>query len=334
MATTARTRKPAVQTTITKTEARKLVKAGELGPNKFRRPCILCGQIVPAGEGVLGGSKTEGWWASHMDGKCVGVAKKTASRTPRKNDEFDLMVEAVKDESASKKKVANNNASEEESADMVDAPKVPVRKRNNTMAAAKKTVTRRTATRAKVTPTETPKPTVKRTPRKAAPTKPAPVIEETESASEESDTPQQLVDLVNSLKGMIEAGTLDEVLGDIDDAISARLDAVTPKKTTARKTTTTAPSKAEKLAPVTRKPATESASPSAKPVPVRPRKGFDYQVNPTLKNAMAGVKVKFKSYVADTNNAKSSCELLEEFKGKPAGTRVTVPTRYLVKIDD
>lgn len=340
MATTRKpARKPAVVATIDKSEALALVKSGEVSrPNKFRRPCHLCGEVVDAGAGVLGGDKESGWWAAHEGGKCMAPKRAPRKRaTVRKTDDFDEMVAAQIAESASKKKTA----AETESAAMVDEPKVPVRggKRNSTMAAAKKTVARRTTRKAAPAPTA--KRPVKRTaPKKVEPNKP------TESASteepENDGVDATISEIVAQVKTFIANGVLDTVLGEIDDAITARLDAVEPpkpaaKKTTARKTTTPKTT-AQKVAPVKRaaKPS-ESASASTPDGKVevvkvpRPAKGRDYKVNPNLKNKYAGLKITFKSYVTGSENKKASVTIRQEFEGKPEGSRLVVPVSSIVQ---
>jgi hypothetical protein len=344
MTATRKNRKPAVVATIDKSEALALVKSGEVArPNKFRRPCHLCGEVVEAEKGVLGGNSTDGWWAVHEGGKCFTPARKRAPRKTavvRKTDDFDEMVEAAIHESASKKKVA----AETESAAMVDEPKVPVRgtrKVNDKMAAAKKTVARRTTRKA------APAPTAKRPVKRSAPKKVEPNVP-AESASTEDDGPEfeeldaTTKQIVEQIQTFIKNGALDSVLGMLDEAIGERLDAVdaatkpAAKKTTARKTTTTRASAADKVAPVKRAAkSTGSASASKVDVEIvkvpRPAKGRDYRINPTLKNKMAGLKITFKSYVADSENKKASVTLREEYNGKPAGTRVTIPTSSIVQ---
>ena len=351
--TTARksNRPKAVVTTITKDDAFALVKGGELNANKYRRPCHLCGEIVDAGAGVLGGNKTEGWWAAHEGGKCFTPAPKRAPRkraTVRKTDDFDEMVEAAIHESASKKK----SAAETESAGKVEDVKVPVRgtrKVNQNMAAAKKTVARRTTRKAAPAPTA--KRPVKRTaPKKVTPNVPAEVAEE--SASTEEDGPEyaeldaQAKQLVEAFIARIADGTLDGALLSLDDAIGARLDAVEAaskpaKKTTARKSTTTRATAAEKVAPVKRAAKSAGSASASKPssdgekvevvkVP-RPAKGRPYRVNPNLKNRYAGLKIKFMSYVPGSDDKKASVSILEEFEGQPVGSRLKIPVSSIVK---
>lgn len=347
MTATRKHRTPAVVATIAKSEALALIKSGEVArPNKFRRPCHLCGEVVEAEKGVLGGNKTEGWWAAHEGGKCwtpEPAPRVTRRRKPtvRKTDDFDEMVAAQIAESASKKKVA----AETESAAKVDEPKVPVRgtrKVNENMAAAKKTVARRTTRKAAPAPTA--KRPVKRTaPKKVEPNKP------TESASTEDDAPENdgvdvtISEIVAQVKTFIANGVLDTVLGEIDEAITARLDAVEPpkpaaKKTATRRTTTTAKTAAEKVAPVKRAAkSTGSASASTDDGKVevvkvpRPAKGRDYMVNPNLKNKYAGLKITFKSYVAGSENKKASVSIREEFDGKPVGSRLNIPVTSIVR---
>lgn len=326
-------RPKAVVTTITKEDAFALVKGGELNPNKYRRPCHLCGEIVDAGAGVLGGNKTEGWWAAHEDGSCFKPAKKTTARKG----------------SASKPK---NVAAEEESAAKVEEVNVPVRgtrKVNSNMAAAKKTVARRTTKRAASTPAAPKRPVAKRTaPKKVTPNKPAEVTEESASTEDEGpefaelDTAAQT--LVKAFIDRIADGTLDGALSMLDDAIGDRLDAVeaaskpAPKKTTARKSTTPAKTAAEKVAPVKRaakssgsasasKPSTEEVEVVKVPKPVR---GRDYMVNPKLKNKYAGLLITFKSYVPDSDNKKASVTIRQEFGGKPEGSRLVIPVSSIV----
>lgn len=349
-----RTRKnttKAVVATISKDDALALIKSGEVDrENKYRRPCHLCGEVVDAGAGLLGGNKTEGWWAAHKDGACYKPAPKRGRRaTVRKTDDFDEMVAATIAESASKKK---NSAAEDDDTAKVETVNVPVRgtrKVNSNMAAAKKTVARRTtAKRAAAAPA--PKRTVaKRTaPKKVTPNKPAPVAEE--SASEEEDAPEfaeldaAAQTLVKAFIERIADGTLDVALAELDDAIGARLDAVEAaskpaRKTTARKTTTPAKSTAEKVAPVKRAARSTGSASASKPsggdveivkVP-KPVRGRDYRINPSLKNKMAGLKITFKSYVADSDNKKASVTLREEYAGKPVGARVTIPTSSIVQ---
>lgn len=329
MAATARKRVPAVVATISKVDAKNAVLAGGLKVNKYKRPCHLCGDIVPAEGGVLGGSKAEGWWAAHKDAECVTspevIAEKKGSASSKKT---------------TPRKVAES-ASKEVEADKVDGPTVPVRgnrKVNSNMAAAKKTVARKTTARAVA---NKPAP-VKRAVKKAAPNKPAPVVEESASDEQEyAELDAALSGLVDAVVEKIKGGTLDGLLGKLDDAIGERIDALEKveapaKKTAARKSTTPAASRAEKLAPVTRKSAAKEStgSGSASGGHVKPRKGFDYVVNPAAKIKLAGVKVKFKSYVQGSENKKASCELLEEFEGKPAGTRITITVSSLRKIQD
>lgn len=349
--TTARksNRPKAVVTTITKDDAFALVKGGELNANKYRRPCHLCGEIVDAGAGVLGGNKTEGWWAAHEGGKCFTPAPKRAPRkraTVRKTDDFDEMVEAAIHESASKKK----SAAETESAAKVEDVKVPVRgtrKVNQNMAAAKKTVARRTTRKAAPAPTA--KRPVKRTaPKKVTPNVPAEVAEE--SASTEEDGPEfaeldkVAAEFLAQVKTLIQNGVFDAALMELDDAIGERLDAVEAaskpaKKTTARKTTTTRATAADKVAPVKRaakstgsasKPSSDGEKVEVVKVP-RPAKGRPYRVNPNLKNRYAGLKIKFMSYVPGSDDKKASVSILEEFEGQPVGSRLKIPVSSIVK---
>lgn len=362
VATRKNTARPkAVVATIDKSEALALIRSGEVDKvNKYRRPCHLCGEIVPAEEGVLGGNKTEGWWAAHKDGACFkpAPAPKVNRRkpTPRKADEFDEMVEAVKQEAAKTRRgsasASKKVAADSESAAKVDEANVPVRgKRNSTMVAAKKTVARRSTKRAAAAPA----PAAKTTPRKrTAPKKVTPNLpkeEATESASASDEEGPEFAELdaaaqqlVNAFIERIADGTLDGALAALDDAITSRLDAVEAaskpaKKTTARKSTTTK-SAADKVAPVKRaakgagsasasKPSTEKEVEIVK-VP-RPRKGHDYMINPKLKNKMAGLKITFKSYTPDSDNKKANITIREEYNGKPAGTRFIIPVSSIVQ---
>lgn len=338
-------RKPAVVATIDKSEALALVKSGEVArPNKFRRPCHLCGEVVEAEKGVLGGNKTDGWWAAHEGGKCMTPVRKRAPRksasTVRKTDEFDEMVAAQIAESASR----NKTAAETESAAKVDEPQVPVRgtRKVNEKMAVKKTVARRTTRKAAPAPTA--KRPVKRTaPKKVEPNKPA------ESASIEDDAPEfaeldaTTKEFLAQVKTLIKNGLFDGVLAELDDAITERLDAVEPpkpaaKKTATRRTTTTAKTAAEKVAPVKRAAkSTGSASASTDDGKVevvkvpRPAKGRDYKVNPNLKNKYAGLLITFKSYVAGSENKKASVAIREEFDGKPVGSRLNIPVSSIVQ---
>lgn len=343
---------PAVVATISKLDAFNLVKSGEVDRvNKFRRPCHLCGEIVDKEAGVLGGSKSEGWWAAHEGGKCFTPAPKRAPRkraTVRKTDDFDEMVAAQVAESASKKK----SAAETESAAKIDEPSVsvPVRggKRNSTMPTAKKTVARRTTRKAAPAPSVK-RPAKRTAPKKVEPNKPVEVTDE--SASDEDEGPEfaeldkTAKEIVAQIKTFIVNGALDGALAELDDAIGARLDAVeaankpAPKKTTARKSTTPKTT-GEKVAPVKRAAKGSGSASASKPsateeveivkVP-KPVRGRDYRINPRLKNKMAGIKITFKSYVPDTENKKASIVIREEYNGKPAGTRFNVPTSSIVQ---
>jgi hypothetical protein len=256
------------------------------------------------------------------------------------------MVEAAIHESASKKK----SAAETESAAKVEDVKVPVRgtrKVNQNMAAAKKTVARRTTRKAAPAPTA--KRPVKRTaPKKVTPNVPAEVAEE--SASTEEDGPEfaeldkVAAEFLAQVKTLIQNGVFDAALMELDDAIGERLDAVEAaskpaKKTTARKTTTTRATAADKVAPVKRaakstgsasKPSSDGEKVEVVKVP-RPAKGRPYRVNPNLKNRYAGLKIKFMSYVPGSDDKKASVSILEEFEGQPVGSRLKIPVSSIVK---
>lgn len=340
--TTARknNRPKAVVTTITKEDAFALVKGGELNANKYRRPCHLCGEIVDAGAGVLGGNKTEGWWAAHEGGTCF--TPEPAKKTTRKR------TTAAKESASASKNVA----AETESAAKVEDVKVPVRgtrKVNNNMAAAKKTVARRTTRKAAPAPSAK-RPVKRSAPKKVTPNVPEEVTEESASTEEDgaafAELDETAREIVTQIKTFIANGALDGALGMLDDAIGERLDAIdaennpkpAAKKTTARKTTTPKTA-AEKVAPVKRAAKSTGSASASKPAEVeeeivkvpRPAKGRDYRVNPKLKNKYAGLKITFKSYVAGSDNKKASVAIREEFEGKPVGSRLTIPVSTIVR---
>lgn len=328
MTATARKRTPAVVSTISKTEAMKAILAGGLNVNKYKRPCVLCEEIVAAGDGVLGGNKTEGWWAAHKDGKCVATEVKKS---------------APESESAGKVEPKIRNTRKVAAV----APKKTARRSTPVSSGRKPAVTpvKPVASRRPTKP-NAPAPTKRTAAKKSVPTKPAPVVEN-ESASDEIDP--ALKGLADTLTSQISEGIFDEILPMLQDAIDARLDAhiakSTPaKKTAARKSTVSTSSRADKLAPVKRtarktteddemeaavkNPTGRPAKGSASPAPKKPVRGREYPINDARLKSN-GVIVKFMSLVPDSDGKKANVALVDDFQGKPAGFRFTVPTRAL-----
>lgn len=115
----------------------------------------------------------------------------------------------------------------------------------------------------------------------------------------------------------IRAGHLDDWLGQIDDALTARANQhlAENKKSAATKST------AKKVSPAPKK--------SAAPTPtVEPTAGTTYGVSAKFK-PLAGAKVKFVRFKADTDGAKSVVEMVTDKPGNPKGKKVVIPTAAL-----
>jgi hypothetical protein len=132
------------------------------------------------------------------------------------------------------------------------------------------------------------------------------------SASEPADRREEVA---KRISGEIVAGTFDGYLILFDDALTTRANAQAAE---ARKNAAKSP------APVSEKKVGASPKKSTKPAIV-PEKDKQYLVGDRIKS-LAGAKVKFLRFKADTDGAKSVVEMLTDKPGNPKGKVVSVPT--------
>lgn len=173
----------------------------------------------------------------------------------------------------------------------------------------RKPAAKKTATPAKKTAT-----TKKVAAKKTAPTKSA------ESAS--ADEPKEAA-IAQKIVAAIKEGNFDPYLNDLDEALSDRINRhVTEKNAAAKKSASAAP--AEKKV---------SAPPKKKRESITPEPDGEYKVSDRLAS-LAGAKVKFIRFKADTDSKKSVVEMLTGKPGSPKGKRVVIPTSALEESGD
>lgn len=133
--------------------------------------------------------------------------------------------------------------------------------------------------------------------------------------SAKKDAPKDVAALAKNVAGAISSGKFDGHLGVIDDALTARSN---EQRNAAKKS---AP--AEKKGRVTEAPKREK-----KDEVIVPKVGTTYKVKPSFKK-LAGAKVKFKKFRAESNDEKAVVEMVTEKPGFPKGKNIVIPVSAL-----
>ncbi|GAA2555277.1 hypothetical protein GCM10010423_65630 [Streptomyces levis] len=179
---------------------------------------------------------------------------------------------------------------------------------------------------------DTPAPAKKTTPRKRTAKATESASASDDEAAEDDEVASALSQMLEAIREQINSGVLDAILGDIDDAITSRLEAVqkedaAAKKSAAKKTTTPAKSRAEKLAPVTR--AKKSAS-----APIEEPEESDGDTLAVGKiynlkgKALGGARGKFMGY-KDGDDTRAIVVLTKAHGDRPKGAKISISVRSI-----
>ena len=126
----------------------------------------------------------------------------------------------------------------------------------------------------------------------------------------------------------IESGAFDGYLNQFDAALTKRINEHVVEnqkaKTTAKSASSSTPSE-KKVAPPPKK--------AKKTVTITPEQDGEYKVSDRLAS-LAGAKVKFIRFKADSDGKKSVVEMLTGKPGSPKGKRVVIPTSALEESGD
>lgn len=173
----------------------------------------------------------------------------------------------------------------------------------------RKTAAKKTATPAKKTAT-----TKKVAAKKTAPPK---------SASASADESKEAA-IAAKIVAAIKEGNFDPYLNDLDSALTDRMNRhITEKNAAAKKSASAAPAEKKVSAPPKKK----------KTVTITPEPDGEYKVSDRLAS-LAGAKVKFIRFKADSDSKKSVVEMLTGKPGSPKGKRVVIPTSALEESGD
>lgn len=159
------------------------------------------------------------------------------------------------------------------------------------------------------------KPAAKKT---AAKKTAAPAKKSGSASSDAAASDKQIGDAVTRICENIENGGFDGHLQKFDDALTKRINAQNAAKRAAAKKT------AEKRVAAPPK----KAAPAAPKTTVEPEPGKTYGIKKTFKQ-LAGAKVKFVRFKAETDGAKSIVEMMSDVPGNPKGKKVAIPTSAL-----
>jgi len=246
------------------------VKTPEPIANRFRGKCVDCGNWVGAAEGVATppSKKGEKWTVHHghiadNGSAVIGPCPKPATVKSRQNNntkENAMPVRRTRKPAPAPKKIETFSAEDIAALSLRElrdlAKELGLDEQVKKIGILNELIAKGHLIDDD-SEESTPAPAKKTTARKRV--APAKEADEDESASDDDgadDLDAALAGMLETIKGQIASGALDVILGGIEDAISDRLDAVAaetkPVKRAAKKTTTPARSKSEKMAPVKR----------------------------------------------------------------------------------
>jgi len=320
-------------------------KAPQPIANRYRGKCAECGEWVGAGEGVATppASKGEKWSTHHghiadnesaVIGPCPKPATVKNRRNNEKKEEANMAVRRPR-KSAAKKPVETFSA--EDIAALTLRELRDLAKELGLDEQMKKIeILNEMIAKGHLADSEdeesTPAPAKKTTPRKRAAAKESASAEDEEPQDDENDeVASALSEMLEVIKGQISSGALDVILGDIDDAITARLDAVAEEQKPARKSpakkTTPAKSRSEKMAPMKRGTATQKPQEAPESEDATPEVGKIYTIGG--RSALKGARVKFTQYKEGSSD-RVIVVLTKAHGDRPRGAKISVPVTYIV----